>query len=65
MSSVFGFATVVKTEKISEERVITLLHDKDTDIKECVAFNKEFPVGTQVYWEFDCRTKKTNYIVYT
>lgn len=63
MSSVFGFATVTKTLELEKERFATILHDKETNIKECVVFNKELPVNTKLYWEFDCRTKKTNYMI--
>ena len=45
MSSVFGFATVTKTLELEKERFATILHDKETNIKECVVFNKEFQMG--------------------
>lgn len=62
MSSVFGYATVVRTLQTGEQRFATLVHDKELDAKQVIILKKELPVNTKLYWEYDCRTKKTNWM---
>lgn len=59
MSSVFGIMAV-EGNRISEDgRIILDCFDADLKEHQIVYSNRALPVGTKLYWEFDCRTSKT------
>lgn len=59
MSSVFGIMTV-EGNRISEDgRIILDCFDPDLKEHQIVHSSRALPVGTKLYWEFDCRTFKT------
>lgn len=63
MASVFGYATVTKVVKLEEKRIAHIIYDEDLQDKQVVIFAVELPVHTKLYWEFDCKEKKTHYTV--
>ena len=62
MSSVFGYARVVKTLPIKNKYIVKI-YDEEYQESKLISSKEDLPIGTEVYWEFDCRTKKTEYIV--
>ena len=63
MSAVFGFAKVTKTVPLAEKRIAHVVYDSELNTEQCVIFNQQLPVGTKLYWEFDCRDKKTQWML--
>ena len=50
----------VEGNRISEDgRIILDCFDPDFQERKTVYSNRELPIGTKLYWEFDCRTSKT------
>lgn len=63
MSAVFGFAKVTKTIPLAENRIAHVVYDSELNAQQCVIFSQQLPVGTKLYWEFDCRDKKTRWML--
>lgn len=63
MSAVFGFAKVTKTVPLAENRIAHVVYDNELNAKQCVIFNQQLPIGTKLYWEFDCCTEKTRWML--
>lgn len=63
MSAVFGFAKVTKTVPLAENRIAHIVYDSELNEKQCVIFNQQLPIDTKLYWEFDCRDKKTRWML--
>jgi hypothetical protein len=63
MSAVFGFAKVTKTVPLAENRIAHVVYDCELNAEQCVIFNQQLPIGTKLYWEFDCRDKKTRWML--
>lgn len=63
MSAVFGFATVTKVVKLEENRYAHKVYDDDLNTSQVIILSKELPLDTKLYWEFDCRTMKTHWML--
>lgn len=63
MSAVFGFAKVTKTIPLAENRIAHVVYDSELNAQQCVIFNQQLPIGTKLYWEFDCCTEKTRWML--
>lgn len=63
MSAVFGFAKVTKTVPLTENKIAHIVYDSELNTKQCVIFNQQLPVDTKLYWEFDCCTEKTRWML--
>lgn len=63
MSAVFGFAKVTKTVPLAENKIVHVVYDSELNTKQCVIFSQQLPVGTKLYWEFDCCTEKTRWML--
>ena len=60
MSSTFGFYKVVSVKKNDSKDFPYLLDcvDPDTGEKPTISSNKECPINTRIYWEYNNKTHK-------
>lgn len=57
MSSVFGFYKVLSVKKTDNKYLLNCI-DQSTGEKPVIGSNKDCPIGTVIYWEYNCKTSK-------
>lgn len=58
MSSTFGFYKVVSSVKKSDNKYLLNCVDPDTGEEPTISSNKDCPVNTLIYWEYNNKTHK-------
>lgn len=63
MSAVFGMCTVKSVHTSEDNKIILDAFDDAYNETYHITASKELPIGTKLYWEFDCRTSKMSFAV--
>ena len=58
MSSTFGFYKVVSSVKKADNKYLLNCVDPDTGEEPTISSNKDCPVDTLIYWEYNNKTHK-------